>query len=117
MRKFDTKIQYLKYQVLREVAKHAFDGTLLESFNDIAKVIVKDKPTMRCCIYKERAIVAERIKLATGGDKSKLRIKMWAIQENITVSEKAAAEKEARTKALIETQQNKKKNKKNKKGE
>ena len=70
MRKFDTKIQYLKYQVLREVAKHAFDGTLLESFNDIAKVIVKDKPTMRCCIYKERAIVAERIKLATGGDKS-----------------------------------------------
>lgn len=70
MRKFDTKIQYLKYKVLREVARHAFNDTLVESFNDIAKVIVKDKPTMRCCIYKERAIVAERIKLATGGDKS-----------------------------------------------
>lgn len=70
MRKFDTKIQYLKYKVLREVARHAFDDTLVESFNDIAKVIVKDKPTMRCCIYKERAIVGERIKLATGGDKS-----------------------------------------------
>ena len=24
---------------------------------------------MRCCIYKERAIVEERIKLALGGDK------------------------------------------------
>lgn len=70
MRKFDTKVQYLKYKVLREVARHAFNDTLLESFNDIAKVIVKDKPTMRCCIYKERAIVSERIKLATGGDKS-----------------------------------------------
>ena len=70
MRKFDTKVQYLKYKVLREVARHAYNDTLVESFNDIAKVIVKDKPTMRCCIYKERAIVAERIKLATGGDKS-----------------------------------------------
>lgn len=69
-RKFDTKIQYLKYKVLREVARHAFEGSLVGSFNDIAKVIVKDKPTMRCCIYKERAIVSERIKLATGGDKN-----------------------------------------------
>lgn len=59
----------------------------------------------------------DTVVIETGGDKSKLRIKMWAIQENITVSEKAAAAKEARTKAMIETQQNKKKNKKNKKDE
>ena len=65
MRKFDTKVQYLKYKVLREVARHAFNDTLLESFNDSAKVIVKGpKPTMRCCIYKERAIVGERMKIA-----------------------------------------------------
>ena len=71
VRKFDTKVQHLKYKVLREVARHAFDDTLLESYNDITKTIVKGpKPTMRCCIYKERAIVAERIKLAMGGDKS-----------------------------------------------
>ena len=70
LRKFDTKVQLLKYKVLREVARHAYNDTLLESFNDIAKVIVKQKtPTMRCCIYKERAIVGERIKIATGGDK------------------------------------------------
>ena len=25
---------------------------------------------MRCCVYKERAILAERVKLAAGGDKS-----------------------------------------------
>ena len=27
-------------------------------------------PTMRCCVYKERAILAERVKLAMGGNKS-----------------------------------------------
>lgn len=71
LRKFDTKVQYLKYKVLREVARHAFDDTLIESFNDIAKVIVTGrKPTMRCCIYKERAIIGERIKIATGGDRN-----------------------------------------------
>lgn len=73
-RKFDTKIQYLKYKVLREVARIAFEGDefqLANSFNDIAKVVAPGpKATMRCCIYKERAIIAERIKLACGGDKS-----------------------------------------------
>lgn len=69
LRKFDTKVQYLKYKVLREVARHAYDDTLTGSFNDIAKQIVKNKATMRCCIYKERAIVNERIGLAGGGHK------------------------------------------------
>lgn len=71
MRKFDTKVQHLKYKVLREVARHAFEDRLMESYYDIPNLIVRGKtPTMRCCIYKERAIVAERIKLAIGGDKS-----------------------------------------------
>ena len=75
MRKFDTKVQYLKYKVLREIARHAWSDDFekpaetFSFFNDVAKNIVKDKPTMRCCIYKERAIVAERIKIAMGGDK------------------------------------------------
>ena len=71
MRKFDTKVQYLKYQVLREVARYAFEDRELYWYHDIPNIIVKGKePTMRCCIYKERAIVGERIKLAIGGDKS-----------------------------------------------
>ncbi|MBR5247028.1 MAG: 4Fe-4S dicluster domain-containing protein [Clostridia bacterium] len=70
MRKFDTKVQYLKYKVLREVAKHSWDDTLIENLWDIPKSIVPGKePTMRCCIYKERAILAQRVKLAMGGDK------------------------------------------------
>lgn len=69
MRKFDTKVQHLKYKVLREVAKEAWNGTLLEHIVDIPKKIVPGKTsTMRCCVYKERAILAERIQIAMDGD-------------------------------------------------
>ena len=71
MKKFDTKVQYLKYKVLREVARQAWAGTLAENAIDIPKTIVPGKiPTMRCCVYKERAILAERVKIAMGGDKA-----------------------------------------------
>ena len=70
MRKFDTKVQHLKYKVLREVAREAWKGTLLENVLDIPKTIIPGKtPTMRCCVYKERAILSERVKLAMGGNK------------------------------------------------
>ena len=70
MRKFDTKVQHLKYKVLREVARQAWRDTLLDNVLDIPKTIIPgNTPTMRCCVYKERAIVGERIKLAMGGDK------------------------------------------------
>ncbi len=71
MRKFDTKIQYLKYKVLREVARQAWDDKLLEHVFEIPKIIVPGKePTMRCCVYKERAILEERVRIAMGGDKT-----------------------------------------------
>lgn len=70
MYKFDTKVQHLKYKVLREVARCAWDDTLLENVMDIPLRIVPGKvPTMRCCVYKERAILGERVKLAMGGNK------------------------------------------------
>ncbi len=70
MRKFDTKVQHLKYKVLREVARMAWNDTLLQHVLDIPQMIVPGKTsTMRCCVYKERAILAERVKIAMGGDK------------------------------------------------
>lgn len=75
MRKFDTKVQYLKYKVLREVARQAWNGTLYDNLYDIPKIIVPGKtPTMRCCVYKERAILEERVKIAMGGNKDKKNI-------------------------------------------
>ncbi len=71
MKKFDTKVQHLKYKVLREVARAAWKDELAEGVIDIPKKIVPGKtPTMRCCVYKERAILGERVKLAMGGDKT-----------------------------------------------
>ena len=67
---FDTKVQYLKYRVLCQVAREAWNDTLLENLIDIPQKIVPGKTsTMRCCVYKERAILGERVKLAMGGDK------------------------------------------------
>ena len=46
------------------IAVVRIDDTLLENVLDIPKNIVPGKtPTMRCCVYKERAIVQERIKM------------------------------------------------------
>ena len=71
MRIFDTKVQYLKYKVLREVAKHTWADTLIENLWEIPKSISPGKdPTMRCCVYKERAILSQRVRMAMGGDKS-----------------------------------------------
>ena len=68
---FDTDVQELKNKVLREVAALAFEDKLTpENTLGIAeKLIPEGKPLMRCCIYKERAIIAERVKMAMGGDK------------------------------------------------
>lgn len=75
MRKFDTKVQHLKYKVLREVARHAWNGDLLESITDIPKEICPGKSaTMRCCVYKERAILSERVKLAMGRESQQRNI-------------------------------------------
>ena len=72
MRKFDTKVQHLKYKVLREVAREAWAGRLAQTAIDIPKTIVPGKiPTMRCCVYKERAILAERVRIAMGLDNDK----------------------------------------------
>ncbi|MBQ6937220.1 MAG: 4Fe-4S dicluster domain-containing protein [Clostridia bacterium] len=70
MKKFDTKVQHLKYKVLREVAREAWNDTLLENVLEIPKTIVPGKTsTMRCCVYKERATLSERVRIAMGGDK------------------------------------------------
>lgn len=70
---FENDVQQLKYEVLSEVAKLAFHNSLTaENLMDVASIIVPEgQARMRCCIYKERAIVEERVKLALGGDNQK----------------------------------------------
>lgn len=72
---FDTKVQVLKCKVLKEVASLAWSNELLEKILEIPeKIIPGTEPSMRCCVYKERAILSQRIKLAIGGNKTNKRI-------------------------------------------
>jgi Fe-S-cluster-containing hydrogenase component 2 len=75
MRKFESHVQYMKYEVLKEVAKLAMKGASQEAYETIAeRLIPGPKATWRCCIHKERAIISERSKLAMGGDKNNSNI-------------------------------------------
>ena len=68
MKLFDNKVQETKYKVLREVAYQAWKGNkAFAQFNEIANAVIpKDQPPQSCCIYKDRAVVAERIQHALG---------------------------------------------------
>ena len=69
MRKFETDVQLIKYEVLRGVAELALEGSLSEKLDTLPEIIAPGpKPRIRCCIHKERAIMKQRIKLATGGN-------------------------------------------------
>ncbi|MEG2138800.1 MAG: ferredoxin, partial [Oscillospiraceae bacterium] len=71
MHTFETRVQELKHDVLREVANLAWEDKSPTAILDIAeKIIPGPNATMRCCIYKERAIIDSRVKLAMGGDKT-----------------------------------------------
>lgn len=67
--KFDSSVQQIKYNVLKEVARLAFSKELLNHYDEIpAKLFPGPEAVFRCCNHKERAIVIERVKLACGGD-------------------------------------------------
>ena len=60
MKKFDNHVQYVKYSVLKEILKSELKDNLLKDLLNIPKKIAPGpKPQIRCCIYKERAIVGE----------------------------------------------------------
>lgn len=63
----DENVIKIKHEVLYEVAKLAFAGELEEKRDHIAmKLIPGPTPQFRCCIYKEREIIRQRVRLAEG---------------------------------------------------
>lgn len=63
----DATILKIKHEVLYEVAKLAFSGQLEELRDSLPyKMIPGPKAKFRCCIYKEREIIRQRIRLAEG---------------------------------------------------
>lgn len=75
MRLFDTKVQELKYKVLKEIVSHYKAGTLDTGKNDIPQIIAPGpKPITRCCVYHERAILEERVKISLDNSREKKSI-------------------------------------------
>ncbi len=63
----DENVIRIKHDVLYEVAKLAFEGKLDEKREEIPyNLIPGPTPKFRCCIYKEREIIRQRIMLAEG---------------------------------------------------
>ena len=63
----DENVITIKHKVLNEVAKLAFEGKLEEERDHIAgRLIPGPLPQFRCCIYKEREIIRQRVRLAEG---------------------------------------------------
>lgn len=65
---FETQIKKLKHRVLSEIVILAREDKLTtEEIEKLPyKIITGDKAEYRCCVYKERAIILERAKLAAG---------------------------------------------------
>ncbi len=63
----DENVIRIKHDVLFEVAKLAFAGELDSKRDHIAlELIPGPTPKFRCCIYKEREIIRQRVRLAEG---------------------------------------------------
>ncbi len=63
----DENVIKIKHDVLYEVAKLAFEGKLQEKKENIQyELIPGPVPQFRCCIYKEREIIRQRVMLAEG---------------------------------------------------
>ena len=64
---YDNDAKQLKYRVLKIVAENEFKGTLEENLDQIPyDVIPGPMPEFRCCIYREREIIRERVTAARG---------------------------------------------------
>ena len=63
----DENVIKIKHDVLYEVAKLAFADELEEKRDGIAEALIPGPtPQFRCCIYKEREIIRQRVRLAEG---------------------------------------------------
>ena len=67
MKTNDEALLKIKYNVLRTVSRLAFEGRLEEERDNIPfKLIPGPKAQFRCCVYKEREIIRQRIRLVEG---------------------------------------------------
>lgn len=63
----DATILRIKHDVLHEVAKMAWNGELEQRRDEIPYIMIPGpQAQFRCCIYKEREVIRQRVRLAEG---------------------------------------------------
>lgn len=67
MRRFESHVQWIRHEVLKKTVEKIREGKFETSQYKIPKEIIPgNTPISRCCVYREREIIAERIELAKG---------------------------------------------------
>lgn len=61
-----TAVAQLRRMVLEHLARYTWEGQLKERVYDILQEVREDTPRYRCCVYKERAVLKNRIDMALG---------------------------------------------------
>ncbi len=64
---YDNDAKQMKFEVLRRVAQLAYMGELEENIDGLPyDIIPGNEARFRCCVYREREIIRERVTLAQG---------------------------------------------------
>jgi [FeFe] hydrogenase (group B1/B3) len=67
-----SEVDKLNQVILEQVARLALQNKLKEEVDSLPYVLVsQDQPVNRCCVYHERAVVADKIRLAMGLNRRK----------------------------------------------
>lgn len=62
-----TDVNQIKNAVLYKIAEYTYEGTLESKYENIPYEITDPiEPTFRCCVYREREILRQRVRLAMG---------------------------------------------------
>lgn len=62
-----TDVNQIKLAVLTKTAEYTFNGTLDDNWDNIPYELTDPiKPSFRCCVYREREIIRQRVRLAMG---------------------------------------------------
>lgn len=65
-------LDQIKEQVMIQTSRLALNNRLEEEIDSLPyQIINRDRPLHRCCVYHERAVVGERVRLALGLDPSR----------------------------------------------
>lgn len=75
MRKFESHVQWIRHAVFKEIIKRVIQDDFEITKYNIPKTIIPGSTAIsRCCVYKEREIISERVELAAAPIDKKMSV-------------------------------------------